>query len=118
MKTDISFLPENKQQELITISTLLHEMCNDIEMLILYGSYARNEYKEAKDLKPNRWSGHISDYDILVVTGKQKTAQNRKLNAQMETACRDKEFSATPRITLFDIQELNPTSRFSIKKRW
>lgn len=107
MKTDLTFLPENKQKELTAITTLLQEMCDDIEMVILYGSYARNEYKEVKDLEPGRWSGHVSDYDILVVTGKQETAQNRKLLSQMNNACRDKEFSATPRLTLFDLQELN-----------
>lgn len=107
MKTDLSFLPEIKQQELSAITTLLREMCDDIEMVILYGSYARNEYKETKDLEPDRWSGHVSDYDILVVTGRQETAQNRKLKSQIETACRDKELSATPRLTLFDLQELN-----------
>lgn len=107
MKTDLSFLPENKQQELGILTTTLHDLCSDIELIILYGSYARNEYKEAKDLEPDRWSGHVSDYDILVITGKQETAQNRKLLSEMHTTCREKKFSATPRIIMYDLQELN-----------
>lgn len=107
MKTDLSFLPEKKQQELREITKQLLLKCNDIELVILYGSYARNDYKEAKDLAPGRWSGHISDYDILLVTGKQETAQDRKLHSQLETYCSELNLSATPRIIMFDLQELN-----------
>ncbi len=107
MKTNISFLPKTKQEELTKICSLLQSICNDIEMIVLYGSYARNEYKEKKDLEPNRWSGHVSDYDILVVTGKQKTALDRKLKGEMENRCLEQEFSAKVRTILFDLQELN-----------
>ena len=43
------------------------------EKIILFGSYARCTYKEKKDLKPQQKTGHISDYDILVITEKKKT---------------------------------------------
>ncbi len=107
MKTSLSFLPQTKQEELTQIPNLLQTICNDIEMVILYGSYARNEYKEKKDLEPNRWSGHVSDYDILVVTGEQKTALDRKLKGEMENLCLEQQFSANARIVLFDLQEMN-----------
>lgn len=107
MKTDLSFLPILKQRELRDISFLLRSICDDIEMIILYGSYARNQYKESKDLAPNRWSGSVSDYDLLVITGSKETALNRPLNAQMNRLCLEQEFSAPVQISLFDIQRLN-----------
>jgi predicted nucleotidyltransferase/HEPN domain-containing protein len=67
MRTDLHHLPEGKQRELGQVARTLGEM-DGVEMVILYGSYARGDWKEEKDLKPERWSGHASDYDILVVT--------------------------------------------------
>jgi predicted nucleotidyltransferase/HEPN domain-containing protein len=67
MRSDLNHLPEEKQRELGQISKVLGEM-DGVEMVILYGSYARGGWKEEKDLKPGRWSGHSSDYDILVIT--------------------------------------------------
>lgn len=67
MRTDLNHLPEEKQRELGQIARVLGEMAG-VEMVILYGSYARGDWKEAKDLPPNPRSGHPSDYDILVIT--------------------------------------------------
>ena len=67
MRTDLNHLPEEKQRELGQIARVLGEM-EGVEMVILYGSYARGDWKEEKDLPPNPRSGHPSDYDILVVT--------------------------------------------------
>ena len=68
MKKAIKHLPELKQNELRKIVEAIHATCNDIEKIILFGSYARGDYKEKKDLREGRKSGHISDYDILVVS--------------------------------------------------
>jgi uncharacterized protein len=70
MRTDLNHLPEEKQRELGQIARVIGEM-DGVEMVILYGSYARGDWKEAKDLPPNPRSGHPSDYDILVITREQ-----------------------------------------------
>ena len=70
MKNSITHLPNLKQEELNKITKLIRENCGDVEQIILYGSYARGDYREEKDLKPDRKSGHVSDYDILIITGK------------------------------------------------
>lgn len=107
MKLLTDHLPKTKQAELGKIASIICEYSNDVEMIILFGSYARGDWKEAKDLKPERKSGHISDYDILVVTGQKDTAKNYKLWKQVAQACSTQEFSAHPRIITHDIQELN-----------
>ncbi|MCU7926837.1 MAG: HEPN domain-containing protein [Candidatus Thiodiazotropha sp. (ex Dulcina madagascariensis)] len=66
MQTDISHLPQEKQRELERIAEILR-VRKGVEMVILFGSYARGDWREEKALNPNRWSGHVSDYDILVV---------------------------------------------------
>ncbi len=67
IQTTISHLPREKQQELEQITEIVSDL-EGVEMVILFGSYARGDWREEKALKPNRWSGHASDYDILVVT--------------------------------------------------
>jgi predicted nucleotidyltransferase len=73
MKKSLKHLPESKQNELQKIVSAIQKSCKDVEKIILFGSYARGDYKEKKDLKPQQKTGHISDYDILVVTEKKKT---------------------------------------------
>ena len=51
--------------------SVIRQNCPDVEMIILFGSYAGGDGKEATDLDSKRPSGHVSDYDILVVTNKQ-----------------------------------------------
>jgi predicted nucleotidyltransferase len=79
MKHSIDHLPKIKQDELQNIVAIIRQNCSDVEKIILFGSYARGNYKEAKDLEPNRKSGHISDYDILAITDKKETALDSML---------------------------------------
>jgi predicted nucleotidyltransferase/HEPN domain-containing protein len=103
MKHSINHLPKIKQDELEKIVAMIQENCNDVEKIILFGSYARGDYKEKKDLDPRQKTGHISDYDLLVVTEKKATTDQfvswnhtDKLN-----------LSAPVRIIACDIQALN-----------
>ena len=72
-KKSLKHLPQNKQDELQKIVAAIQKSCKDVEKIILFGSYARGDYKEKKDLKPQQKTGHISDYDVLVVTEKKET---------------------------------------------
>ncbi len=64
MKKTLTHLPKNKKVELEKIEKIIRKHCDDVEMIILFGSYARGDWKEESDLKPDRKSGHVSDYDI------------------------------------------------------
>ena len=107
MQTSITHLPKNKQTELNQLVKILREHTDDLAMVILFGSYARGEFKEEKDLQPNRRSGHASDYDILVITGTSKTVENSSLWQTINEICLMQNFSAAPRIIVHAIQEIN-----------
>ncbi len=103
----IEFLPKLKQNELEKIVVTIRANCEDVEKIILFGSYARGNYKEKKDLAEDRKSGHVSDYDILVVTSKALTALDTNLWHEIGEKCRNLKLSADPRILTHDIEELN-----------
>ena len=107
MKASISHLPQIKQDELTKIVSMIRDNCSDVEKIILFGSYARGNYKEAKDLAPDRKSGHVSDYDILVVTAKKDTALDPTLWKKISEICHTLNLSADPRIITHDIEALN-----------
>ena len=58
MKKTLAYLPKNKRDELNKVVSIIRELCNDVEMIILFGSYARGDWKEETDLEPERKSGH------------------------------------------------------------
>jgi len=103
MQTEIHHLPMEKQQELGKIGKLLGGM-EEVEMVILYGSYARGDWKEEKDLKPGRWSGHASDYDILVVT---KDPMETHFERQIKDTLYALNLSARTSPIVHDIEDIN-----------
>ncbi len=107
MRKTIEHLPQRKKDELAKIIATIRQNCNDVEKIILFGSYARGDYKEKKDLAENRKSGHVSDYDILVVTKDAITALDTNLWHEIGEKCRNLKLSADPRILTHDIEELN-----------
>jgi predicted nucleotidyltransferase len=107
MKNLINHLPQIKQDELKKIASTIRDNCDDVEKIILFGSYARGDYKEAKDLKPDRKSGHVSDYDILAVTAKKETALDINLWKKISEICHKLNLTADPRIITHDIEALN-----------
>lgn len=107
MRKTIEHLPKLKQDELAKIIATIRQNCTDVEKIILFGSYARGDYKEKKDLAENRKSGHVSDYDILVVTKDALTALDTNLWHEIGEKCRNLKLSADPRILTHDIEELN-----------
>jgi HEPN domain-containing protein/predicted nucleotidyltransferase len=69
MKKSTSFLPENKQQELKIITDIIRDTIPGVEMVILYGSYARDKWVEERYVKDGITYEYISDFDILVLVG-------------------------------------------------
>lgn len=69
MKKSISYLPSTNQRDLHFIIESVLQRLKQTEMIILFGSYARNDYV-AYDEKYEfrKLQFYVSDYDILVVT--------------------------------------------------
>ncbi len=67
MKTSIDFLPSHKQEELIAVRDLIAEAFEP-EMIILFGSYARNEWVEDRYVEDGITYEYKSDFDILVIS--------------------------------------------------
>lgn len=107
MENPINHLPDVKRKELERIVAVIKKNCDNIEKIILFGSYARGNYKEAKDINPNSRTGHVSDYDVLVVTGKKDVALNSLLWGRISEELQGLNLSAFPKILTHDIEELN-----------
>ena len=69
MKTSIHYIPAQKRDELRRIVKCVLEVLPGCEMIILYGSYARNTYVDYDQrIEYGIRTCFMSDYDILVVT--------------------------------------------------
>ena len=76
MKTSLEHLPERKQDELEIIVRMMREDF-DVEMIILFGSYARGDWVE--ELGPDDfYYTYQSDFDILVVADNKRAYKHRK----------------------------------------
>lgn len=93
MKTSLSELPENKQQELKSIVEFLKEKL-DLKLLILFGSYARGDWVEDLDEETLQYR-YQSDYDLIIITETPyqatKIEENHRLRERM-----NKIFHRTP----------------------
>lgn len=68
MKTSLSYLPQIKQDQILHIVEIIRSIV-DPEKVILFGSYAKNSYKEHRYRDGQGAEQEFrSDYDILVVT--------------------------------------------------
>jgi len=105
MKTDLAYLPENKQVELEEIATLINRTV-PAEMVILFGSYARNSWVEEKyDDEHYRYQ---SDFDILVIVETKSEFAQSKFERNIEDIVDQKEGIRTPiSIIVHDVNFIN-----------
>lgn len=69
MKKSIAYLPKSNQKALSSIVEAIKTRVRQTEMIILFGSYARNDYVVYDEkYEFGKIQTYISDYDILVVT--------------------------------------------------
>jgi HEPN domain-containing protein/predicted nucleotidyltransferase len=78
----LSYLPESKITELETVTKRIVSTGN-AEIVILFGSYARGDYKE----KRKTGQGRKSDYDILVVVSNYET--KKELRTELRAVFKD-----------------------------
>ena len=90
MKTSIDHLPEAKQQELQRIVATILDACDAVEIVILYGSHARGDWKDGPH---EQGKGRLvihkqSDYDILVITLDEYSARDTSLWQDVKETCK------------------------------
>ncbi|WP_089728686.1 HEPN domain-containing protein [Candidatus Thiosymbion oneisti] len=81
MKTSLEHLPEQKQQELQRAIEIIREEI-DLDMLILFGSYARGDWVEDLDLETLLYR-YQSDFDLLIITETLRQASKIEQNSQL-----------------------------------
>lgn len=102
---DLSYLPDHKQVELQKILTAIQKVVS-AEIVILFGSYARNQWVEDKyDDGSFRYQ---SDFDILVIVDTKSEFAQSKFERDIEDAIDlDKTISTPVSILVHDIAFIN-----------
>ena len=105
MKHSLDYLPEGKQAELAKVINLIHEVTPS-EMIILFGSYARNEWVEEKyDEEHYKYQ---SDFDILVIVETKSEAVQGRFEREIEEMIEKADDIKTPvSIIVHDIDFVN-----------
>lgn len=94
MKTDLDYLPPQKQRELERVVQLIFEEFEDafalakhdwkkagrILKVILYGSYARGTWVD----EPHTAKGYQSDYDLLIIVNDKRLTDRVKYWAKLD----------------------------------
>jgi HEPN domain-containing protein/predicted nucleotidyltransferase len=94
MKQSLDHLPQRKRDDLAKAVAIVRRNCPVADLIILFGSYARGDWKET-DLGPNQ---HPSDYDILVVVPDPSTATDAETWNRVERACEQAGLSTHVRV--------------------
>lgn len=111
MRTSITHFPEETQQELKIILDMIRHYVKDANMVILYGSYARNDYVLWDErIEFGVHTSYQSDYDILVVISNLNTKVTEEILRHKLTdnyhAYMSRRRHATPRFLVENIKQL------------
>jgi predicted nucleotidyltransferase/HEPN domain-containing protein len=105
METSLNHLPAHKQQELHDIVEQIREYYPNVEMIILFGSYARGDWVEERADDGVHYQ-YQSDYDLCIVTEKEYTAMKIEQDGILRNNLR--QVSRTPiSIIAHDIEFMN-----------
>lgn len=86
MKKSLTYLPEHKRQELNLVVKIIRKHFPSAHIIILFGSYARNEWQEETYTDGHITYEYISDFDILVLTRLKKTAHNHANQSRVDNS--------------------------------
>ncbi len=105
MKTNLDYLPSHKQAELTKIVSLIQETVQP-DMIILFGSYARNAWIEEK--YDNEHYKYQSDFDVLVIVEIKSEAIQGRFEREIEEKIEKTEEIKTPvSVIVHDIDFVN-----------
>lgn len=111
MKTELNYLPSTKQAELAQLVALIKETI-PVEMIILFGSYARGDWVEEKH--NDEHFRYQSDMDLLVIVEERKESIQSKFEQDIEVKIDQTETIKTPvSVIVHDIEHVNKCLRGS-----
>jgi uncharacterized protein len=106
VKSSISHLPEEKQQELHSITDAIVQLVHP-EMIILFGSYSRGDWVEDTYKENGTTVEYKSDYDLLVVTARPQDMPHGLSKDVRLKIKRAEHLQTTPHVIFHDIKFLN-----------
>ena len=104
MKTSLDHLPDSKRAQIQAISALLQAEA-PVEMVILFGSFARGDWVEDPE------NGYFSDFDILVVVATEEQARSTALWTSLSQRAQLTAGRAPVTLIVHDIKEINQEIR-------
>ena len=111
MKKSLNYLPAEKRRDLRQLVEIIRDEVEDVVMIILYGSYARNTYVDYDQrIEYGVKTYFMSDYDILIVTEKRLGTVEHSIYAKILRRFftnRAWEISTHPQFINESISELN-----------
>ena len=111
MKRSTRFLPPDKRRDLQQLVALIREQIKQVEMVILFGSYAKNSYVDYDQrIEFGTPTYYMSDYDLLVLTRKEIGAIQYSLYAKIKDRFfenKNRPFHTHPQFINYGINEFN-----------
>ncbi len=111
MKRTTRFLPPRKRQDLQQLAELIREHVKQVEMIILFGSYAKNKYVDYDQrVEFGTPTYYMSDYDIVILTRKPIGAIESSLYEKIKDRFfenKNRPFHTHPQFVNYGIDEFN-----------
>ena len=111
MKRTIRFLPPRKRQDLQQLAELIREHVKQVEMIILFGSYAKNKYVDYDQrVEFGTPTYYMSDYDIAILTRKPIGAIESSLYEKIKDKFfenKNRPFHTHPQFVNYGIDDFN-----------
>ena len=96
MKKSLAHLPEYKREELELVVKIIRRQFPSAQMIILFGSYARDEWVEESYTEGHITYEYVSDFDILALTATKKTAENQGKQSTVDNLIVQRKAIKTP----------------------
>ncbi len=111
MKRSIRFLPPRKRQDLQQLTALIREQVKHVEMIVLFGSYAKNKYVDYDQrVEFGTPTYYMSDYDIAILTRKPIGAVEYSLYEKIKDRFfenKNRPFHTHPQFVNYGIDDFN-----------
>ena len=111
MKRSTRFLPPKKRQDLQQLTTLILEQVKQVEMIVLFGSYAKNSYVDYDQrVEFGTPTYYMSDYDIVILTRKPIGAAEYSLYEKIKDRFfenKNRPFHTHPQFINYGIEDFN-----------
>lgn len=113
MQTSLVHLPEAQQKELARIKEIILEDTEAIEMIFLFGGYAKGACVAGCHVETTYT--YINDFDILVVTQNAKIAQYSLKWNQIRAKINDNACIGSPKLIVYSIHFVNAHLNFLVE---